>query len=43
MTPQPEPTDNVVRLNVGGKEGKLTTLGRQPTSPCGCTSAAATT
>jgi hypothetical protein len=23
--PQPEPTDNVVRLNVGGKEGKLTT------------------
>jgi len=25
MTPQPEPTDNVVRLNVGGKEGKLTT------------------
>jgi len=25
MTPQPEPTDKVVRLNVGGKEGKLTT------------------
>jgi hypothetical protein len=25
MTPQPEPTDNVVRLNVGGKQGKLTT------------------
>ncbi len=25
MTPQPEPIDNVVRLNVGGKEGKLTT------------------
>jgi len=25
MNPQPEPTDNVVRLNVGGKEGKLTT------------------
>jgi PilZ domain len=25
MTPQPEPTNNVVRLNVGGKEGKLTT------------------
>jgi len=25
MTPQPEPTDNVVRLHVGGKEGKLTT------------------
>jgi hypothetical protein len=25
MIPQPEPTDNVVRLNVGGKEGKLTT------------------
>ncbi|HUJ34715.1 MAG TPA: PilZ domain-containing protein [Solirubrobacteraceae bacterium] len=25
MTPQPEPTDNIVRLNVGGKEGKLTT------------------
>jgi hypothetical protein len=25
MTPEPEPTDNVVRLNVGGKEGKLTT------------------
>lgn len=25
MTPQPEPTDNVVRLNVGGKEGQLTT------------------
>jgi len=25
MTPQPEPTDNVVRLNVGGKAGKLTT------------------
>jgi PilZ domain len=23
--PQPEPTDNVVRLNVGGKQGKLTT------------------
>jgi PilZ domain len=25
MTLQPEPTDNVVRLNVGGKQGKLTT------------------
>jgi len=25
MTPEPEPTDNVVRLNVGGKQGKLTT------------------
>ena len=25
MIPQPEPTDNVVRLNVGGKAGKLTT------------------
>jgi hypothetical protein len=25
MSPEPEPTDNVVRLNVGGKEGKLTT------------------
>jgi len=25
MTPQPEPTDNVVRLNVGGTQGKLTT------------------
>jgi PilZ domain len=25
MIPEPEPTDNVVRLNVGGKEGKLTT------------------
>ena len=25
MTPRPEPTDNVVRLNVGGKAGKLTT------------------
>jgi hypothetical protein len=25
MTSQPEPTDNVVRLHVGGKEGKLTT------------------
>jgi len=25
MTPQREPTDNVVRLNVGGTEGKLTT------------------
>ena len=25
MTAQPEPTDNVVRLHVGGKEGKLTT------------------
>lgn len=25
MTSQPEPTDNVVRLNVGGKQGKLTT------------------
>jgi hypothetical protein len=25
MSAEPEPTDNVVRLNVGGKEGKLTT------------------
>jgi PilZ domain len=25
MQPEPEPTDNVVRLTVGGKEGKLTT------------------
>jgi hypothetical protein len=25
MSPEPEPTDNVVRLNVGGKAGKLTT------------------
>jgi hypothetical protein len=25
MSPEPEPTDNVVRLNVGGTEGKLTT------------------
>jgi PilZ domain len=25
MTPHREPTDNIVRLNVGGKEGKLTT------------------
>jgi hypothetical protein len=25
MTSQPEPNDNVVRLNVGGKQGKLTT------------------
>ena len=25
MTPEPEPSDNVVRLNVGGKQGKLTT------------------
>jgi PilZ domain len=25
MTTEPEPTDNVVRLNVGGKQGKLTT------------------
>lgn len=25
MSTEPEPTDNVVRLNVGGKEGKLTT------------------
>ena len=25
MTAQPEPTGKVIRLNVGGKEGKLTT------------------
>ena len=25
MPPEPEPTDNVVRLNVGGTQGKLTT------------------
>ena len=25
MTSEPEPKDNVVRLNVGGKDGKLTT------------------
>jgi hypothetical protein len=25
MIPEPEPTNNVIRLNVGGKDGKLTT------------------
>jgi len=25
MTSEPEPKDNVVRLNVGGTDGKLTT------------------
>jgi hypothetical protein len=29
MTDTPEPTGNVIRLNVGGKEGKLTTSGGQ--------------